>query len=150
MDKSKEQKRQMYTIMGNILEVTALLIMVVLWLITLKASEKELVLEYNARLEELCKWIDGYEIVNAEYDYECNPSIRKYTWTLTRLNNGNKETITVEAGTYRHYSSLCPIYKITRVSPDNKYHIVEDDGKLVVYRPNDYYDTVSKAKYSSK
>ncbi len=114
--------------------------------------EKKRVIEYNAKLEELCEWIDGYEIVNANAGYvnEHNTSLT-YTWTITRLNNGKEETITIKEGPFkRTLFSTCPIYGISRVSPDSKYHIVEDNGRLVIYRPNSYYDTVSGSKYSSK
>ena len=153
MKDTESQNSKMNTTIVDRIAVYIILILIIALFITVfnigKLVERDRADKYNAKLEELCKWIDGYEIVNAKYDYECNPSL-KYTWTLTRINNGNKETITVEAGTARGYSNTCPIYKITRVSPDNKYHIVEDDGKLVVYCPNDYYNTVSKSKYSSK
>ena len=154
MEKSESQKDQVYTTMINRITVLLILILVIAAFITMfmfgKITERERIAEYNDRLKELCEWIDGYEIVYAEYDYEINPPIT-YTWTLTRLNNGIEETITVEDGTFKNrHNSTCPIDRHTRVSPDNKYHIVEDNGMLVVYRPNDYYDTVSKSKYSSK
>jgi hypothetical protein len=154
MDKSKEQKCQMYTKIDDRIAVFLLLILLIAVFITVfmlgKASEQERVVEYNARLEKLCEWIDGYEIVNVEDDYEVNPSLT-FIWTLTRLNNGIEETITVEDDAFKTLKGTCPIDSNVRVSPDNKYHIVEADNKLVIYRPsNDYYDTLSKSKYSSK
>ncbi len=109
-----------------------------------RAVEKKRIAEYNARLNELGQWINGYEIVNAE-----SPSSE--TWIITRLNNGKEETITVEENEFKSLKETCPIDSYVRVSPDNKYHIVEDDNKLVIYSPsNDYYDTLNRSKYSSK
>lgn len=155
MNESKSQKHKMYTMIVNgIIEITIALIVLTIFICTLifgsRSVEKERMTEYNARLEELCEWIDGYEIVNVELDYQFN-SLLTFTWTFTRLNNGIEETITVEDDAFKSLKGTCPIDSHVRVSPDSKYHIVEDDNKLVIYRPsNDYYDTVSKSKYSSK
>jgi hypothetical protein len=149
MDKSKEQKRQLYVLTEILTFLIVLTIVIAAFIFGCNVMEEKRVVKYNARLEELCEWIDGYEIVNVE-NKPYTLSSSKDIWTITRLNKGKEETITVEESLIeRMYFNTSPIYGF-RVSPDNKYHIIEDNGKLMVYRPNYYYDTVSKSKYSSK
>lgn len=151
MKNTESQNSKMNTtIVDRILPFIVLIITIVVIIFGCKASERERIIKYNDKLEELCKWIDGYEIVNVDLDYEFNHPLT-FTWTLTRLNNGIEETINVEDDAFKSLKETCPIDSYVRVSPDNKYHIVEDDNKLVIYRPSDdYYNTVSKSKYSSK
>ncbi len=154
MNKSESQNHQMYaTIMHGMIRFTAFLtiiaIFTVAFLFGCKALEKKRITEYNARLEELCEWIDGYEIVNVENNVSVSSSTS--SWTITKLNNGEEETITVEEDMFKRACfNTCPISSLTRVSPDNKYHIVEDNNRLVIYRPNGYYNTVNKSAHSSK
>ena len=137
--------------MNEMIKLIALIIWIALFTVAFifgcRVLERKRIPVYNARLEELCEWIDGYEIVNAEY----NPSLSMYSWTITKLNNGKEETITIEEAPFERICfNTCPISSFIRISADNKYHIMEDNDKLVIYYPNDYYNTVSESKYSSK
>ncbi len=86
---------------------------------------------------ELAEWIEGYDIVDVQYDAQ----YLEYTITIVRMNNGIEES--------KAFSTDCFQSRIDYESPDDKYHIMEYDGAYIVYEPTTYYNNLAKSKSHS-